>query len=44
MKNKSHVIISMQKKELDKIQHFYDKNFQQTGCRGKVPQHSKSHV
>ena len=46
MKNKNHMIISIDaEKTFDKIQHpFMMKNTQQSGNRGRIPQHNKGHI
>ena len=46
MKDKSHMIISIDaEKAFDKVQHtFMIKNTQQSGNRGTIPQHNKSHI
>ena len=46
MKNKSHMIKSIDaEKAFDKIQHpFMEKNSQESGIRGNIPQHDESHM
>ena len=44
-KVKNHMIISIDtEKAFDKIQHFYDKNSYQSGYRGNISHHNKSHI
>ena len=45
MKDKSHMIISIDaEKHLVSTAPIYDKNTQQSGNRGSIPQHNKGHI
>ena len=44
-KDKNHMIISIDmQKAFDKVQHLSDKNTQQSGNRGSIPEHNKGHI
>ena len=45
LEKKNHMIISINaEKVLTKSTFIYDKNSQQSGCRGNIPQHNKGHI
>ena len=45
MKAENHMIMSIDaEKAFDKSQHPYNKNSQQSGNRGLIPQHNKVHI
>ena len=45
MKEKNHMIISIEAKHsIDKIQHPYDENTQQSVNRGSIPPHNEGHM
>ena len=44
-KDKNHMIISIDaEKVFDKVAPIHDKNTQQSGNRGSIPQHNKGHI